>query len=80
MPREFSVGDHVRYRPVEGVDTQSTGVIKEVIMDRQPAGDTGVQVKASEHHPRYVIQNDNTQKETAYKADVIEEVVTPAAE
>ncbi|KAJ1959766.1 hypothetical protein IWQ62_004485 [Dispira parvispora] len=80
MPREYCVGDHVRYRPVEGIYTQSTGVIKEVIVDRQPAGDTGVEVKASERHPRYVIQNDNTLKETAYKGEAIDKVVTPIEE
>ncbi|CCA74393.1 hypothetical protein PIIN_08345 [Serendipita indica DSM 11827] len=56
-----------------GGNEQSTtvGEICDILTERAPAGDTGVTVRASDENPRYVIKNDNTGKETAYKADNI---------
>ncbi|KAJ1963749.1 hypothetical protein H4R35_007213 [Dimargaris xerosporica] len=70
--QDINVGDHVEYRPVEGGANTTTGVVREIIEHREPAGETGVTVKASEEHPRFLIRNDKTGKETAYKPNVIE--------
>ncbi|PVF97149.1 hypothetical protein CPB86DRAFT_707602, partial [Serendipita vermifera] len=52
-------------------NSSTTGQIVDVITDKTSAGNTGVTVNASENEPRYLIKNDNTGKETAYKADNI---------
>ncbi|KIK62765.1 hypothetical protein GYMLUDRAFT_242409 [Collybiopsis luxurians FD-317 M1] len=70
----YETGDHVQYQPVGGgnVSTTTQGEITEVVTSKQPAGDAGVRVNASADDPRYVIRNDNTGKETAYKEQNIE--------
>ncbi|PFH46585.1 hypothetical protein AMATHDRAFT_7627 [Amanita thiersii Skay4041] len=73
---EYKVGDRVKYH---GIGTASaatqtsvtTGEIVEIITESQQVGETQQKVKASDSEPRYLIRNDNTKKETAYKADVI---------
>lgn len=72
----YEVGDRVEYYGIgggTGGNEQSTtvGEICDILTERAPAGDTGVTVRASDENPRYVIKNDNTGKETAYKADNI---------
>ncbi|KAF5368982.1 hypothetical protein D9758_002881 [Tetrapyrgos nigripes] len=70
----LQVGDHVEYHAVGGGNVPSsatTGEIKDVIDSKAPAGETGVRVNAPKDDPRYVIENDNTGKETAYKAQNI---------
>ncbi|KAG8809131.1 hypothetical protein FRC19_005429, partial [Serendipita sp. 401] len=52
-------------------NSETTGVITHVMTDPAPAGTTGVTVQASDDEPRFVIRNDNTNKETAYKAQNI---------
>lgn len=81
MTREFDpqVGDRVIYHPVGGAMQTSTGRIMDILTHTAIAGDTGVRAKASEEHPRYVIQNDHTQKETAYKREAIVEPVEEIA-
>ncbi|KIJ38905.1 hypothetical protein M422DRAFT_144618, partial [Sphaerobolus stellatus SS14] len=69
-------GDHVKYHAVGGASegtatSTTTGQIVNVITETQPAGESGNTVKASESSPRYLIRNDHTGKETAYKADNI---------
>lgn len=69
---KYNVGDRVEYHAIGGATggnerSTTTGEIVEVITETQPAGSTGVTVKASEEEVRYVIRNDNTGKETAYK-------------
>ncbi|KAH9485730.1 hypothetical protein JR316_0002645 [Psilocybe cubensis] len=70
---KFKTGDHVKYRaiggePIDGNETSTTtGEIIDIITETQPLGSTGVSAKASENEPRYLIRNDNTGKETAYK-------------
>ena len=68
-------GVRVEYRPIGGAETTSTGTIKDIVTHKQPAGSTGVNVEADDEHPRYVIENDNTHKETAYKLENIEKVL-----
>ncbi|EKM78071.1 hypothetical protein AGABI1DRAFT_114897 [Agaricus bisporus var. burnettii JB137-S8] len=68
----YKAGDRVKYHAVggrsSGTDTSTTtGEIVDVLTEPQPAGETGVTAKASEDEPRYLIRNDNTGKETAYK-------------
>ncbi|CCA75439.1 hypothetical protein PIIN_09422 [Serendipita indica DSM 11827] len=52
-------------------NSSTTGEITDVLTETAPAGSTGNTVKASADDPRYVIKNDNTGKETAYKGDNI---------
>ncbi|PFH47827.1 hypothetical protein AMATHDRAFT_151178, partial [Amanita thiersii Skay4041] len=68
-------GDHVQYHAVgtatAGTQTSiTTGEIVNVLTET-PHEPGGQRVKASEEEPRYVIRNDNTGKETAYKGDNI---------
>ncbi|KAF7361467.1 DUF2945 family protein [Mycena sanguinolenta] len=68
---EYAVGDHVEYQAVGGgtvTNSTTTGEITEVVTSKAPAGETGVKVNATKDDPRYVIRNDNTGKETAYKS------------
>ncbi|PVF97150.1 hypothetical protein CPB86DRAFT_786137 [Serendipita vermifera] len=72
----YRPGDHVECYAIGGAtggneQSSTTGEIVDVITSKQPAGETGVRVNASEDEPRYLIRNDNTGKETAYKADNI---------
>ncbi|KAI9143395.1 hypothetical protein BKA69DRAFT_1123189 [Paraphysoderma sedebokerense] len=78
---EFNVGDRVLYHPVgggHGTNTSvTTGVIKEIITHDAPVGTGSTKrstptVHASDKEPRYVIENDHTHKETAYKSFNIE--------
>ncbi|XP_006458919.1 hypothetical protein AGABI2DRAFT_115886 [Agaricus bisporus var. bisporus H97] len=76
-------GDHVIYRAIggagPGTETSTTsGMIVDIMTETQPAGDSGVSAHASEEEPRYLIKNDNTGKESAYKATNILEKVNPA--
>ncbi|KAJ1305274.1 hypothetical protein OPQ81_000302 [Rhizoctonia solani] len=71
---QYKVGQRVQYTAVGGGNVENsatTGEITEVITEPEPAGTTGNTVRASEEEPRYLIKNDNTGKETAYKADNI---------
>ncbi|KIJ24310.1 hypothetical protein M422DRAFT_274952 [Sphaerobolus stellatus SS14] len=76
VSKSYKVGDRVTYHAVGGGsagtnNSTTTGEIIEIITERQPVGETGNTVNASEEEPRYLIKNDNTQKETAYKLDNI---------
>lgn len=71
----FGEGDHVIYHPVGGAMQTSTGVIKKIFTHTQPVGESGIHAKASEEHPRYLILNDHTHKESAYKRENIVEFV-----
>ncbi|KIK62900.1 hypothetical protein GYMLUDRAFT_242532 [Collybiopsis luxurians FD-317 M1] len=72
----YSVGDHVKYQAVGGgnnvPNSATQGEVTEVITGKESAGDAGVTVNASSEDPRYVIRNDKTGKETAYKERNIE--------
>ncbi|KAK1233723.1 hypothetical protein PQX77_003103 [Marasmius sp. AFHP31] len=74
----YKVGDRVEYQAIGGGNVENsttTGVIVDIIEEKQPAGDSGNTVNASEDEPRYLIRNDNTQKETPYKADNLVKVI-----
>ncbi|KAJ1961987.1 hypothetical protein IWQ62_003677, partial [Dispira parvispora] len=75
MVREYSVGDHVEYRPVEGKPTLSTGIIKDVLVDPVPPAEADTKVMPPAGHPHYMIENDRTHKQNAYKEDVIEQII-----
>ncbi|CAE6465212.1 unnamed protein product [Rhizoctonia solani] len=75
---KYQVGQKVEYTAIGGGNVENsstTGEIIEVITEPEPAGTTGKTVKASEDEPRYLIRNDNTGKDTAYKADNIVRVI-----
>src|SRR5690606_4521780 len=63
---DFSEGDHVIYHPVGGSVQTSTGIVRKILTHTAPAGESGIHAKASEEHPRFIIENDHTHKETAY--------------
>ncbi|KAJ3725714.1 hypothetical protein EV361DRAFT_946639 [Lentinula raphanica] len=70
----YNVGDRVEYQGIGGgnVGNSTThGEITDIITEKQPAGSSGNTVNASEQDPRFVIRNDNTGKETAYKSENI---------
>ncbi|KAJ3736104.1 hypothetical protein DFJ43DRAFT_1053445 [Lentinula guzmanii] len=72
----FNVGDRVEYQGIGGGNVENStthGEITEIVTEKQPAGDSGNVVNASSEDPRFVIRNDNTGKQTAYKADNIKE-------
>ncbi|ORX95347.1 hypothetical protein K493DRAFT_219436 [Basidiobolus meristosporus CBS 931.73] len=71
MPEQYREGDHVEYHPIGTAPQLSTGTIKKVITHPEVVGDNPVEVKAGENQPRYLIENDNTHKETAYKLESI---------
>lgn len=72
---DFAAGDRVVYHPVGGAAQTSTGVIRKVLTETAAAGESGVHAKASPAHPRFVIENDHTHKETAYKRENIVSLV-----
>ncbi|CAE6376889.1 unnamed protein product [Rhizoctonia solani] len=75
---QYQVGQKVKYTAIGGGNVENsttTGEIVEVITQPEPAGTSGNTVQASEEEPRYLIRNDNTGKDTAYKADNIVEVI-----
>ncbi|KAJ3368886.1 hypothetical protein GGF31_006021 [Allomyces arbusculus] len=66
------VGDHVRYRPVGGGDsntTESQGVVEEIVTEEKHVGT--VNVHATPEMPRVAIRNDHTDKVTAYRPENI---------
>jgi len=78
---EIEVGDKVEYEAIGGghggaSNSTSTGIVTDILTETQEAGSTGSRVKASEDEPRFVIKNDNTGKETAYKGANIHKVVS----
>lgn len=70
---EFQEGDRVVYHPVGGAMQTSVGVIKKILTHEEEVGTRHSTMHASEFEPRYVIENEHTQKETAYKRENIVE-------
>ncbi|KIK61888.1 hypothetical protein GYMLUDRAFT_260462 [Collybiopsis luxurians FD-317 M1] len=73
----YEIGDHVQYQAVGGGNVPNSttqGEVTEVITDKESADKSGVRNtgNASSDDPRYVIRNDKTGKETAYKEKNIE--------
>jgi hypothetical protein len=71
--QDFKEGDRVVYHPVGGAMQTTTGVIKRVITEEEEVGTRHTTMHASEAEPRYVIENEHTRKETAYKRENIVE-------
>ncbi|KAK9696577.1 hypothetical protein K7432_012391 [Basidiobolus ranarum] len=71
MPEQYQEGDRVEYHPVGTAPQLSTGKINKVLTHNEVVGDNPVEIKADENRPRYLIENDNTHKETAYKQESI---------
>lgn len=73
---EFKEGDKVVYHPVGGAMQTSIGTIKKVLTHEEEVGVRHTTMHASEAEPRYVIENEHTHKETAYKRENILERAT----
>lgn len=74
---EIMKGHRYEYHAVEGSRQTASGVVLEIIT--QPEDVDGRTVQASEDEPRYLVQNDNTGKTTAYYKRVFErEIVSDA--
>ncbi|THU96910.1 hypothetical protein K435DRAFT_663544 [Dendrothele bispora CBS 962.96] len=70
----FQVGDRVEYQAIGGGNVENStthGEITGIVESKEEAQKAGVQANASKDDPRYVIRNDNTGKETAYKPENI---------
>ncbi|KAF9261765.1 hypothetical protein L218DRAFT_1001295 [Marasmius fiardii PR-910] len=68
--QSYKPGDRVQYQAIGGGNVENsttTGEVVDVVDSKKPAGEAGVTVNASKDDPRFVIRNDNTGKETAYK-------------
>ena len=68
---EFQEGDRVVYHPVGGAMQTSVGTIKKILTHEEEVGTRHATMHASEAEPRYVIENEHTHKETAYKREHI---------
>ncbi|THU90160.1 hypothetical protein K435DRAFT_781345 [Dendrothele bispora CBS 962.96] len=83
---QFSVGDRVEYQGIGGGNVENStthGEVTGIVQSKQEANEAGVQANVSPFllcfvrlfdDPRYVIRNDNTGKETAYKPQNIKGV------
>lgn len=74
----FKEGDRVLYHPVGGASQTSIGTIKKILTHEEEFGSRHATMHATQSHPRYVIENEHTHKETAYKLENIVEKVTEA--
>ena len=70
---DFREGDRVVYHPVGGAMQTSIGTIKKILTHEEEVGSRHSTMHASEAEPRYVIENEHTHKETAYKRENIVE-------
>ena len=70
---EFKEGDRVVYHPIGGAMQTSVGTIKRILTHEEEVevGSRHTTMHASEQEPRYVIENEHTHKETAYKREHI---------
>lgn len=68
---EFKEGDRVVYHPVGGAMQTSVGTIKKILTHEEEVGARHTTMHASQEEPRYVIENEHTHKETAYKRENI---------
>jgi len=77
-PYDFKIGDQVVYHPVGGSVQTSVGVIRDILTEPEAVetNDRPVTVKASEEMPRFLIENFNTGKTTAYKRENIEHLAS----
>lgn len=68
-------GVKVEYYPVGGTKTIAKGVVKRVITEREHVGESKNEVHATPDDPRVVIENEHTNKESAYKLDHVVKIV-----
>lgn len=73
QPEAFAEGDKIKYHPT-GAGNVSVGEIKRIITEPEAVGGRQT-VQASEEEPRYVILNEHTHKEAAYKHENIGEIL-----
>lgn len=69
------VGSRVVYHPVGHAVRTSVGKVTKIITRPEEVGSRHAMVKASEDEPRYLIENEHTRKEAAYKPDSIVKVL-----
>ena len=72
---ELREGQRVVYHPVGHALQTSVGKIVKIIKRPEEVGSRHTVVKASEEEPRYVILNEHTHKEAAYKHENIVEIL-----
>jgi len=72
-PYDLKIGQRVVYHAIGGSLQTAVGIIRDIITEPETVGTTErpVTVKASEEEPRYLIENINTGKSTAYKRENI---------
>lgn len=68
-------GNRVVYKPVRHAAPTSTGVIVKVLTRSEHAGSQQRMTHASEEKPRYLIENENTHKESVYGQEDIVQVL-----
>ena len=69
MPKTFRIGDTVEYDSPRG---KARGVVKQKLTRRTRIKDQDID--ASEDDPRYVVANNETGEEEAYKPDSLDTV------
>lgn len=75
---DLMIGQKVIYHPVGHAMQTSVGVIKKILKEPEEVGTRHTVVKATQDEPRYVIENDHTHKEAAYKHENIVEILEKA--
>ena len=75
MTKDLQVGNRVVYHPVGHAPRTSVGKITRIITHPEEVGSRHAMVRASEDEPRYVIENEHTHKEAAYKPSNIVEIL-----
>lgn len=75
MEANVQVGARVVYHPVIHSRRTSVGVVTRILTRPGEVGHRHAMVSASETSPRYVIENQITHKESAYRAENIEEIL-----
>ena len=70
-PEEFEEGDVVEYHPVGSSPVTSFGRITSIMTHPETFEPRHIVPKASEEHPRYIIHNLHTDKESPYKKEAI---------
>ncbi|CAG8539594.1 1613_t:CDS:2 [Ambispora gerdemannii] len=73
---DIKVGQYVIYHPIGSTQQTAEGLVKEIITADEVTGQAQRTVHATPEHPRILIENLHTQKETAYKPESIERVIT----
>ncbi|CAG8636151.1 5205_t:CDS:2 [Ambispora leptoticha] len=72
----IKVGQYVIYHPIGSTQQTAEGIVKEIITADEVAGQAHRTVHATPEHPRVLIENLHTHKETAYKPESIERIIS----